>query len=217
MINRTLLTAGVAAALALTATTAPAKLYRWVDENGKVHYSDKVPPEAADKQRQIKNDRGVTVEVEKSQAEKEAEAKAEAERRARQKAEQEMANQDKTLLLTFTSIEEMKRARDDRVAAVDVRMRLTQERVDKLQTQLDQARKQAAEQERAGKASPAELYKRIKTLEQQIADYQKFIDERQAEREAIISKFDVDMARFKELTEKRQGAAAGGQPAATTR
>jgi glutaredoxin len=34
----------IAIALALAATAASAQLYRWVDKDGKVHYSDTVPP-----------------------------------------------------------------------------------------------------------------------------------------------------------------------------
>lgn len=37
----------IAIALALSATAASAQLYRWVDKDGKVHYSDTVPPALA--------------------------------------------------------------------------------------------------------------------------------------------------------------------------
>src|SRR4051794_29696488 len=37
------------AALALVIGTGEAKLYKWVDENGIVHYTDKIPTDAVDK------------------------------------------------------------------------------------------------------------------------------------------------------------------------
>ena len=41
--------------------TAQAKLYRWVDEDGKVHYSDKVPPQAIQGEHTRLNERGIPV------------------------------------------------------------------------------------------------------------------------------------------------------------
>ena len=40
-----------------------AKLYKWVDEDGKVHYSDKVPPEAIRNEHKQLNEHGVVKET----------------------------------------------------------------------------------------------------------------------------------------------------------
>jgi len=37
------------------------KLYKWVDENGQVHYGDKVPPEYANQDRDVLNKRGMAI------------------------------------------------------------------------------------------------------------------------------------------------------------
>jgi len=177
-------------------------LYKWVDEDGKVHYSDRVPPEASGLGHEKKSQRGVTVgtvEAAKTPQQLEAERAAQEAERKRKEAEAKQAEQDRILLMTFSSAAEIERARDDRIAAVEARIKLTEERLRKLEPQLEQARKQAADQERSGKASPDSLHQRITQLQKQIADYQKFIAEREQERAAIKTKFDADLARFKEL------------------
>ena len=44
----------LAAALALWALPSPAQIHKWVDADGKVHFSDKPPPDSARKSEQVK-------------------------------------------------------------------------------------------------------------------------------------------------------------------
>src|SRR5690606_41769383 len=52
------------AAACATSSAAAQKLYRWVDENGVVHYGDRIPPQYVDRDRDVLNDSGVTIGVE---------------------------------------------------------------------------------------------------------------------------------------------------------
>lgn len=45
---------------------AAAKVYRWVDENGEVHYSETLPPDFEDKSHDVLNKKGVVVAKERS-------------------------------------------------------------------------------------------------------------------------------------------------------
>lgn len=189
--------------LALTCGSASAdKLYKWVDQDGRVHYSDKVPPEAAAHGRELKSERGLTIQrvaPAKTPEQIEAERRAQAEEEARRAAEAKQAEQDRILLMTFSSTAEIIRARDDRLAAIDARIRLTEENLRKLQTQLEQAQRQAVEQERSGSAALEATHKRIADLQRQVNEHQNFIAKRQQERAALEARFDADLARFKEL------------------
>lgn len=193
-------------AVTLLPVPALAKLYKWVDANGKVHYSDKVPPEAAGRGREEKTEEGLTVKTvdaaksrEQLEAERRAKAEAEAQQRAEQEERRKKAEQDRILLLTFSNEKEIERSRDDRLGALDGRIQLTQERIEKLSEQLEQARAQAAQAERSGRGTPQQMHARIDTLRQQIADYEDFIQERRRERTAIAEKFNADLVRFREL------------------
>ena len=45
-----------------TDASAKKKLYKWVDDNGQVHYSDKVPPKQIKKEHQELSGHGVVLE-----------------------------------------------------------------------------------------------------------------------------------------------------------
>lgn len=189
----------------LPASPAMARLYKWVDADGKVHYSDRVPPEAASQGREELSHRGVTVNTvprpktaEELEAERRALQQAEAERRAREEIERRQAEQDRILRLTYTSVGEIERARDDRLTATDARIKVTQDRLAKLQEQIEKAQKQAAQAERSGRPTE-QHHTRVAKLREQIADYEAFIRERREERARIEAKFNADIERFKEL------------------
>jgi hypothetical protein len=44
----------------MLAVSAEAKVYKWVDENGEVHYSETLPPDFQDKKADVLNNEGVT-------------------------------------------------------------------------------------------------------------------------------------------------------------
>jgi hypothetical protein len=61
-VTRALCSASILCALAAGATTAAAEVYRWVDENGEVHYSESLPPDYKDEGYDVLNRQGVVVE-----------------------------------------------------------------------------------------------------------------------------------------------------------
>lgn len=46
----------------LVTTTVDAKVFRWVDENGEVHYSESLPPNFKDEGHDVLNERGITLD-----------------------------------------------------------------------------------------------------------------------------------------------------------
>ena len=86
--------------------TAGAGMYKWVDDEGEVHYGNSVPPEFAKKERRKLNERGRTVKV--YDAAKTPEEIAEAARLETIRLEQERvaaekARKDHVLLATYSS------------------------------------------------------------------------------------------------------------------
>ena len=94
-----------------SSNTSSTKVYRWVDDNGVVHYSDQIPPEQAPADRQILNQYGVPIKAEQgamSQAEIEAAKRASDEREAARAA----AERDAVLLSTYLSVDEIEALRN---------------------------------------------------------------------------------------------------------
>ena len=59
--GRTILASGALATLLVAGAAVAETVYRWVDENGVVHFGDAIPPEYAEQEKLILNEQGVTV------------------------------------------------------------------------------------------------------------------------------------------------------------
>ncbi|MDN5848519.1 MAG: DUF4124 domain-containing protein [Nitrococcus sp.] len=195
-----------------SAAAAGGQFYKWVDAQGRVHYSDAVPPQAAGQQREVKSQSGQTLQtIAPPPTRQQLAAKRRAHEAALQ-AEQHLRAQkeyDRTLLLTFSSVQEMKTARDERLRAITAQMKLTQERTDKLQARLQAQRRKALHIERTGASDPTPVYAEIAQLQRHIDANGIFIERQLQEQERIRRQFARDMARYRELM------AAGGKSAAS--
>jgi hypothetical protein len=91
-----------------------ATTYKWVDDQGVVHYGDSIPPQYAQKESALLNKEGVQVghkDALKSPAQLAAESAA-AEEAARQK------QHDGFLLATYTSVKDIEQLRDERLLQI---------------------------------------------------------------------------------------------------
>jgi Domain of unknown function (DUF4124) len=86
-------------------------VYRWVDDQGVVHYGDAIPPQYAQKERAVLNGRGIVInrlEAQKSAPQLAAEVH----------EQQEVAKQkqhDSFLMSTYTSVKDIESLRDERL------------------------------------------------------------------------------------------------------
>ena len=85
--------------------------YRWVDDQGVVHYGDHVPPQYAQKEHTELNAQGV--ELKRLDAEKTPEETAAASRHQGEILRQKQ--HDSFLLTTYTSVHDIEALRDERV------------------------------------------------------------------------------------------------------
>jgi len=99
--------------LPIDAATATNKgvTYKWVDEQGVVHYGDRIPPQYAQKESAVLNSRGV--EVRKLDAQKTAE-QISAENRMQQGIIRQKQH-DAFLMSTYTSVKDIEALRDLRL------------------------------------------------------------------------------------------------------
>lgn len=192
--------------LACGASAVQAKLYRWVDEEGNVHYSDRMPAAASQQQRKVMDEQGRTLEerdpeaeLRESEAEKAEKARIEAERKARE----EKARQDRVLLQTFTSVEEIEMLRNDRAQALDAGIKIAQEKIERLHKTLENQKSRVQRLEKQGKPVPDDLAKQLSDTQAAITENERYIERRKAEKQTLIEKFNADIERFKELKSER--------------
>jgi hypothetical protein len=116
---------------ALVTSVFAANLYKWVDENGEIRYSDRLPPSQVKQKRQILNEHGVVIDTkeaaktaEQLEADEEAKRIRDAELAEEKRLQAEKDKHDRVLLLTFSSEEEMMSVRDNRMEVIDSVIRL---------------------------------------------------------------------------------------------
>ena len=116
--------------------TVNAEYYRWIDKDGEIHYGDHVPAKDTEHGRDKINTGGRVVEsVERAKTAEELKVYQEQQRIAeieRQKAE-EQAAYDRALMATFTSVEDMEQARDERISLIEQTIELSRGRLHKQQ------------------------------------------------------------------------------------
>ena len=190
-------------ALLCTSSAFAERTFKWVDNEGHVHYGNRVPPEYAKQERKVINERGRTIQVYDAaktpeQWEKQQQLKEEA---ARNKVlAEKQAVQDRSLLATYSSEQDMLLAKNSKIASVDALLHLTNSRVASMQERLHKLTEEAATYERSGKALPLSLKSQLENLRKQITTNEAFIKKKELERTAINNQFDADIARYIELT-----------------
>ena len=182
------------------------KLYRWTDEQGNIHYSDKVPPEHATRQRARLNQYGVAVEH--IEAAKTQDDIAREQEIARLRAQQqlildEQKARDRVLLNTFRSEDDLILARNNMVNTLDSKITLTKSTLPRLTGRLAEMQANAASLERQGQRVSANLLRNIESTRRQIESGYAAIVQNEQERETITARFDADLTRFRELKNQK--------------
>jgi hypothetical protein len=112
----------ICVAMLIVALPAAAQLYKWTDANGKVHYTDSMPPEATDNARkEISPDGTVRKSVDRAlTADERRQAAIKAEADAKENAVRiDRERKDKAMLTTYSNVTDFDRVRDRALANVD--------------------------------------------------------------------------------------------------
>ena len=183
-------------------------LYKWIDENGQIRYSDRLPPNQVKKKHQQLNSQGVVLST-KEAAKSDEELAAEAE--ARRKLEEQEAEEaklkeaqykkDQVLLLTFSSEEELGMARDDRLEVLEAVIQLINKSIAVTQQQLLQLITSADEVYLSqGKEVPGGLAQKIEHFTGKLESRYAQLELKMAEKDKINEQYALDVVRYRELT-----------------
>jgi hypothetical protein len=196
-----------AASLPWTFPYCAANTYRWVDDNGQVHYGDHMPAQDADRAYSVINREGITVNSvgkAKTKEQLEEEQHAQQQQAEQQRAAHERAAYDHILLDTYTKVGDLEDTRDRYISSLEGLIKISQHKLSNLNSDLDKFNKQAAGLNRQGKPVPQDLSKDISTLQSQIEQENKFVQTQRAHQKEIGVKFAADIQRFKELKGEQQ-------------
>ena len=192
----------IALSLAIPLTAVGGKLYRWTDNEGHVHYTDKVPPEFIRKERTRLDARGI--EVERIDAAKTKEEIARDNELMRLRAEKqrlidEQNASDRVLLNTYRSEDDIKMARDGKLASIDSHIQIARVSIKRIKQKLEEMQKGAADLERQGKGIPKSYLDEIQSTRQQIKQTYAHIINKERNKEHLWNKHQDFLERFRKL------------------
>ena len=197
-----------AAALATAAIAAPTPhsssssqkgiAYRWVDEQGVVHYGDNIPPQYASQDRAILNSQGVEVGHLDAQKTPEQEAVATRARDALMKQKQH----DAFLVSTYTSVKDIEGLRDARLdqllgqrAAAEQYLESLRGRLATLQSRAVNYRPYSADARRM----PDDLAENLVRTLNEVHAQSSALAAKSAEEATLRAQFQADIERYREL------------------
>ena len=190
----------------LPAQSDAAKLYKWVDENGVVHYSDRMPPDITRDAHEELDSRGLTVrEVDRAKTDEERmtekveKSMEEQQRRIAAEKQARERMRDQILLQTFTTERDLLMTRDDRLNAVDSIISLTTNNNKHLATQIEDTSRKVERIQNSGREVPENMSKQLDSLNEQFQKNKEYIELKQKERKELSESFAADLLRFRQL------------------
>lgn len=193
----------ILSAALLTGADKPQRVYSWTDDQGVIHYGDKVPPEYRDQRKRILNEQGVTVGV--IEGKKTAAELAEEERlRAIEAAREKRRRADRALLATYLSVEELEMHRDRRLELLraqqkvgELTLRNLRRRMVALQSDAERYKPYTMDPNAA--MIPADLALDLSETKDRIFRVEAQLARQRSEAEELENKFETDISRFRAL------------------
>ena len=184
------------------ASATAGKLYRWVDEDGNVQFSDQVPPSAVRKERAVLDERGLEVNrVEQAKTAEQLAQEAELERlrKEKQRLIEAQEAEDRVLLRSFRSVDDIALARDGKLAAVDVLIQVAKTNNKRLKAKLVEQQKAAAAWERSGRPVPLKTQQNFVQTQNALKGGYALILQHEDTKHQIRDQYNTDIERFRAL------------------
>ena len=200
--RKRLIAKGLLLSLLLAPPILSAKLYKWVDENGEVHYSDKVPSQYQKGAHSELDKRGIQrkqVDAAKTKEEIAKEQELERLRAEQQRLIEEQWKEDQVLLRTFRSEDDILMTRNGSITAVDVTIQVTRSNIRRMKFKLAEMQQRAAQIERQGRAVSQKQLQSIESTRRQLKESYTAIIRQEQKKEVIRTKAASDLDRFRKL------------------
>jgi hypothetical protein len=202
------------AAVAFAAGAWGAGMYKWVDEQGNVHYSDKAPQDVPSKGETVLDKQGRQVEkIDPPLTPAQLKAKAEEDERQRllTKAKDDQARRDRALILSYSNENEIEIARKRAISTIELQIKSAQAYSEDLTLQQKNIAKQKAGY--GSKPIPVELDHQSAAIDAELSRQAILLRQKQEELGMAATKYDTIKQRWREIMsdEERAAAAADAQ------
>jgi hypothetical protein len=203
------------------ATAQDKKVYRWVDEDGNVHYTESLPPEHRDRGHDLLNERGIVLdEDQKLTPQKELEEKTEEQVKAQEANElprdssglprpkplyteaEKQQRMDNFLMLRYESEQEIIEAMNVEIKQLNYDRRLLEGTRQSTDEAWRGQIREAANKQRAGMTVGETDVRQIDELKAQLADNERELAALERREEEIRTQFQAQVERYREVVAK---------------
>ena len=196
-------TASSALLLLLAGTAvAHAAMYRWVDGNGRVHYSDTLPPNYQQSGASEMDKQGNVIKRTKSEAERRADAARQAEAQRLREEQNKQVQLDRALTQTYTNEAEIDLARDRALEFHKLAIKSAETRIGAVKSNVAELRDRIARIQQNGRTPAPNMLEQLKQAERENDELQRTIQKNQDAMVAVRARYEADKQRFRELTVK---------------
>ena len=181
-----------------------AEYFRWVDDEGTIHYSDSMPPSQSQRKQDKLNESGrvvETIQAPKTVGELQEEARLVKLEKEQKRIQEEAEKHDRMLVAMYTSVEDIEFVRNERISTVDSAIEITKHRKSKFIKKLKDLDASEERFKASGKEAPPWLLKSRAHYQEQLSYADKIIEIKLKEKEGINKRFARDINRFLELKE----------------
>ena len=208
MHSKILLAAGTALLVSLATTASAQQIKCWTEADGTRACGTVVPPEAIQRGYELRNSTGETridsvraaPDKDKLEAEREARRLQDLKDKEAADAQRKIDLENAVLLSTYATESELIEARDSQAGTFDIRITQTEAMIRQTDRSVMEVERAAAAAERAGKEiDPALLREREEGLAK-IATQRENIAGIEVKRQALMERFEQDLARYRQLT-----------------
>ncbi|HBH35390.1 MAG TPA: hypothetical protein DDW45_03015 [Gammaproteobacteria bacterium] len=185
-------------------TDLHAELYRWVDEYGKVHYSDKIPAQHKHRGHAKLNEQGVVVDKVASSltpAQQQHRMQEKKLHLLREELQQQRRNKDQSLLDQFDSADDLIMARDGKIAKTERSINLMKKRADDIRKSLVIQQEQIEAIQAQGKSVPVDMIRKLLKLRRSVKKSDAEIAQEEVKRQQLHDQYTRDLQRYLYLKE----------------
>jgi hypothetical protein len=181
---------------------AHAALYKWIDEHGVVHYSDKLSVDAVNRANSELSRQGITLhktEQARPAAQRVAKSSDNDEQKQRETERERVLAQrrDRALIESYANEGEIDLAKSRAVATIDGQLQSAHAFV----AQMSKRRRELEDKKPtfAPRPVPGALVREIESIDDEVARQNEFIAAKQKESAGVAARYDADKQRFREL------------------
>jgi hypothetical protein len=199
-------------------TVSGAGTYKWTDEQGVVHYSDKAPSETPAKGATVLDKQGRSVrKIDPPLTSEQTKAKADEEERLRAlaKAKDDQARKDRALMQSYTSESEIDIARNRAISTLEAQIK----QAEIFSADLTRRQKNIAKQKASygSKPIPIEIEREATAIDNELSRQAILIRQKQEELTLVTAKYDTITQRWREILADQERAAAAAAAAETAK